>query len=86
MMRKIFWTAWYLDKIKIGCQTIVEESDLEIQIPKYTNMVSENVKRNKFDISDTAAKHLSEMMKPNTLHLNISKGFRLSRLAIIGSS
>ena len=35
--------AWAWSQDQDCCQTIVEESDLEIQIPKYTiNMVSEN--------------------------------------------
>ena len=78
--------AWGLEpRSRLSCQTIVEESDLEIQIPKYTiNMVSENHPKSAknetreissvdFDISDTAAKHLSEMMKSNN-----SCGIRIS--------
>ena len=36
--------AWGLEpRSRLSCQTIVEDTDLEIQIPKYTiNMVSEN--------------------------------------------
>ena len=38
--------AWGLEpKSRLSCQTIVENTDLEILIPKYTiNMVSENTK------------------------------------------
>ena len=70
---------------RLSCQTIVEDTDLEIQIPKYTiNMVSENhpkstktstkeISSKDFDISNTAANHLTEMIKANN-----SYGVRIS--------
>ena len=78
--------AWGLEpKSRLSCQTIVEDTDLEIQIPKYTiNMVSENhpkpskdskkgISSKDFDISDTAASHLTEMINANN-----SLGIRIS--------
>ena len=72
-------------KSRLSCQTIVEDTDLEIQIPKYTiNMVSENhpkpskdskkgISSKDFDISNTAASHLTEMINANN-----SLGIRIS--------
>ena len=78
--------AWGLEpKSRLSCQTIVEDTDLEIQIPKYTiNMVSENhpkpskdskkgISSKDFDISNTAASHLTEMINANN-----SLGIRIS--------
>ena len=78
--------AWGLEpKSRLSCQTIVEDTDLEIQIPKYTiNMVSENhpkpskdskkgISSEDFDISNTAASHLTEMINANN-----SLGIRIS--------
>ena len=78
--------AWGLEpRSRLSCQTIVEDTDLEIQIPKYTiNMVSENhpkpaktspkvISSKDFDISNTAASHLTEMIKANN-----SFGIRIS--------
>ncbi len=78
--------AWGLEsRSRLSCQTIVDNADLEIQIPKYTiNMVSENhpksskkmtkeISSKDFNISDTAAKHLTEMIKANN-----SFGIRIS--------
>ncbi len=69
----------------IDLEHACELSDLEIQIPKYTiNMVSENhpkpskdsnkgISSKDFDISNTAANHLTEMIKANN-----SYGVRIS--------
>ena len=78
--------AWGLEQnSRLSCQTIVEDTDLEIQIPKYTiNMVSENhpkpskelekgISSKDFDISNTAASHLTEMINANN-----SLGIRIS--------
>ena len=78
--------AWGLEpKSRLSCQTIVEDTDLEIQIPKYTiNMVSENhpkpskdskkgISSKDFDISNTAASHLTKMINANN-----SLGIRIS--------
>jgi len=78
--------AWGLEsRSRLSCQTIVEDADLEIQIPKYTiNMVSENhpkpskdstkgISSKDFDISNTAASHLTKMIKANN-----SLGIRIS--------
>ena len=78
--------AWGLEpKSRLSCQTIVEDTDLEILIPKYTiNMVSENhpkpskdskkeITSIDFDISKTAASHLTEMINANN-----SLGIRIS--------
>ena len=78
--------AWGLEpRSRLSCQTIVEDTDLEIQIPKYTiNMVSENhpkpsndskkgISSKDFDISNTAASHLTEMINANN-----SLGIRIS--------
>jgi 2Fe-2S ferredoxin len=78
--------AWGLEpKSRLSCQTLVEDTDLEIQIPRYTiNMVSENhpkpskdsnkgISSKDFDISNTAASHLTEMINANN-----SLGIRIS--------
>ena len=78
--------AWGLEpKSRLSCQTIVENTDLEILIPKYTiNMVSENhpkpskdskkvISSIDFDISNSAASHLTEMINANN-----SLGIRIS--------
>ena len=67
--------AWGLEpRSRLSCQTIVTDSDLEIEIPKYTiNMVSENHPKNPknedkkisstdFEISNKAANHLLTML------------------------
>ena len=77
--------AWGLEpRSRLSCQTIVEDTDLEIQIPKYTiNMVSENhpkstktstkeISSKDFDISNTAANHLTEMIKACLLYTSPS--------------
>tara|TARA_B100000282_G_scaffold76723_1_gene52930 strand:- start:5705 stop:6433 length:729 start_codon:yes stop_codon:yes gene_type:complete len=81
--------AWGLEpKSRLSCQTIVDEHDLTIEIPKYTiNMVSENhpKKENKnsdmektltkkdFSLSDSALSHISSLLKQNN-----SSGVRVS--------
>jgi len=78
--------AWGLEqRSRLSCQTIVSNSDLTIQIPKYTiNMVSENHPKPKndlnreissmdFDISNSAAKHLNSMVASKN-----SSGVRIS--------
>ena len=78
--------AWGLEsRSRLSCQTIVKDSDLEIEIPKYTiNMVSENHPKNSkasdkdisskdFDITNNAANHLSSMIE-----IGNSKGIKIS--------
>ena len=78
--------AWGLEqRSRLSCQTIVSNSDLTIEIPKYTiNMVSENHPKPKnvlnreissmdFDISNSAAKHLNSMVASKK-----SSGVRIS--------
>jgi len=78
--------AWGLEqRSRLSCQTIVSDSDLTIEIPKYTiNMVSENHPKPKnvlsreissadFDISNSAAKHLNSMVASKN-----SSGIRIS--------
>tara|TARA_B100001113_G_scaffold350068_1_gene346538 strand:+ start:1886 stop:2614 length:729 start_codon:yes stop_codon:yes gene_type:complete len=78
--------AWGLEqKSRLSCQTIVSNSDLTIEIPKYTiNMVSEihpkpkdvakrDISSKDFDISNSAAKHLNSMVISKN-----SSGIRIS--------
>lgn len=78
--------AWGLEpRSRLSCQTIVTDSDLEIEIPKYTiNMVSENhpkapknedkkISSIDFEISNKAANHLSAMLNSSD-----SSGIRIS--------
>jgi len=78
--------AWGLEqRSRLSCQTIVSNSDLTIEIPKYTiNMVSENHPKPKnelsreissadFNISNSAAKHLNSMVASEN-----SSGVRIS--------
>ncbi len=78
--------AWGLEqRSRLSCQTIVSDSDLTVEIPKYTiNMVSENHPKPKnesnrvispvdFDITNSAAKHLNSMVASKK-----SSGIRIS--------
>ena len=81
--------AWGLEpKSRLSCQTIVDKSDLTIEIPKYPiNMVSEihPKKENKaaqmekklntqdFSLSNSAMTHISDLLKKNN-----SSGVRVS--------
>ena len=81
--------AWGLEpKSRLSCQTIVDNNDLTIEIPKYTiNMVSEihpkkeskapqmekKLSKKDFSLSDSAISHIS-----NLLEKNKSSGVRVS--------
>ena len=81
--------AWGLEpKSRLSCQTIVDKSDLTIEIPKYTiNMVSEihpkkenkaaqmekKLNKQDFSLSNSAMTHISDLLKKNN-----SSGVRVS--------
>ena len=81
--------AWGLEpKSRLSCQTIVDKSDLTIEIPKYTiNMVSEihpkkenkaaqmekKLNKQDFSLSNRAMTHISDLLKKNN-----SSGVRVS--------
>ena len=81
--------AWGLEpKSRLSCQTIVDNNDLTIEIPKYTiNMVSENhpkkenkntdmkntISKKDFSLSNSAKDHISSLLKQNN-----STGVRVS--------
>ena len=81
--------AWGLEpKSRLSCQTIVDKSDLTIEIPKYTiNMVSEihpkkenkaaqmekKLSKQDFSLSNSAMTHISDLLEKNN-----SSGVRVS--------